>query len=450
MFEFSRELRRFFTADGPRDGLTGGQAPLLELLDLTLLRGEAKAAEIAAGRVSAKDPAERDLAAARVWREVARRTGDVIALRKAAAAAERASKGFRDENRTRPFAMARCEAAAIALVGVDLFGDEGLAAAAQFTLDEVRAVAPASAASALAWGRQLRLRSRALMLKGDPAGILALAREFDGPITALESLLRGRAVTKLEVLHLRCDRAELLYAAGARLRDSDLLQQAVVELDLAAARADATYEPLAWVRVHELRGSALAALGDARGDIESMAKGVSVLADALDVIAPHHSPLDWARLQHSLAVALGALAGASDSEHAFEQALSCFDRTLVLLDDQPAISLKAAASANRAACLARRAELTGDLAEIDQAIEALKSELHLQSADLDPVAWAVCQVDLARLYEIRMQVRGSRAGEVAAAALALSSALDVFAEQGLRTMSDGAVRALDRLSVFKS
>ena len=85
MFEFSRELRRLFQPDAPKDGLTGGDASLLELLELQLLASEARAADIAAGRVSATDRPMRQLEAAVVWREMARRTGDAMALRKSAA-----------------------------------------------------------------------------------------------------------------------------------------------------------------------------------------------------------------------------------------------------------------------------------------------------------------------------------------------------------------------------
>ena len=102
MFEFGRELKRFFGADSPKDGLTGGDAALLELLELDLLRAEARAADVAAGRISAKDPAQRRLEAAMVWRELARRTGDAVALRKAAAAAEVAANAFGHRRVPRP------------------------------------------------------------------------------------------------------------------------------------------------------------------------------------------------------------------------------------------------------------------------------------------------------------------------------------------------------------
>src|ERR1700743_370375 len=54
MFE---ELKRLFTADAPpRDGLTGGDASLLDVLDLGLLRSEARAGHAASRCVRRPPP----------------------------------------------------------------------------------------------------------------------------------------------------------------------------------------------------------------------------------------------------------------------------------------------------------------------------------------------------------------------------------------------------------
>ncbi|HWA62519.1 MAG TPA: hypothetical protein VG939_14145, partial [Caulobacteraceae bacterium] len=128
MFEFGRELKRLFGggAVAPRDGMTGGDAILLELLPLSLVRAEAKAADVAAGRVGEKDRARRELEAARVWREYARRSGDAVALRKAAATAESAARRYEDARRAEGLGLARVEQARCAMLGAELFGDDGL------------------------------------------------------------------------------------------------------------------------------------------------------------------------------------------------------------------------------------------------------------------------------------------------------------------------------------
>ncbi len=59
----------------------------------------------------------------------------------------------------------------------------------------------------------------------------------------------------------------------------------------------------------------------------------------------------------------------------------------------------------------------------------------------------MAQLNLARLYEARAQLPGAHGDERASAVLALSAALDVFGEHGLRSLSDQAARGLDRLTL---
>lgn len=447
MFEFSRDLKRLFFADGPRDGLTGGDASLLELLDLDFLRAEAKAGDIAAGRVSARDPSQRRLDAARVWRELARRTGDPIALRRAAQSAEKAAEAFKREGRVRGWAAARCEQAEAAMLGADLYGDDGLNAAAETVLRDVCKAAPSSAVGAIAGAHLARLAAREALGSADHVQIQAAAALFDSAIAALEGHLRARAIGKAEVARMICDRAEFLIGAAARLKDAGLYETAIGGLDKLAARLDPTYEPLSWSRMRELRGAARAAVGELHGQIEDIAAGVEAMCDALEATGSDHSSLDWARLQHALAVALQALGEASEADRAFEHALGAYDRALWAVREQPALSLRAALSHNRAGCLARRAELAADIGLLDEAIAALKTELAALAPTRDPVGWAVAQVNLARLYETRAALPGERGDERSAAVLALSAALDVFGEHGLRSLSDQAARGLQRLAL---
>ncbi len=447
MFEFSRDIKRLFAVEGPRDGLTGGDASLLEILDLRLLRAETKAGDVAAGRVSARDPSQRRLEAARVWRELARRTGDVMALRRAAESAEKAAEAFKREGRMRGWAAARLEQAEAAMLGADLYGDDGLNAAADSALREVRKTAPSTAVAALAWGRLARLDARRALPTADLDGVRATAAEFDTPILALEGHLRSRTVSKAEVARLRCDRAEFLIAAAARLKDASLYEEAIGALDKLAGRLDPTYEPLTWTRVRELSGAARAAVGELHGRIEDVAQGLELMTEALETSGPDQSPLDWARLQQSLAFGLQSLGEASEADRAFEHALGAYERALWCTREQPALSLRVALAHNRAGCLARRAELAADVGMLDEAVMALKCELATLSPGKDPVGWAVAQLNLARLYEARADLPGGHGDERGAAIMALSTALDVFGEHGLRTLSDEAARGLERLTV---
>ena len=99
-------------------------------------------------------------------------------------------------------------------------------------------------------------------------------------------------------------------------------------------------------------------------------------------------------------------------------------------------------------CLVRRAELTADLEGLAEAEASLRVELSLADAAIDPVAWAVRQLSFAQICEARLAITGSQsAARSADIGLALSAAMDVFAERGLRSLTDAAARGLERLRV---
>jgi len=150
------------------------------------------------------------------------------------------------------------------------------------------------------------------------------------------------------------------------------------------------------------------------GEIEVLADAVSTLARRPGRTARDHSPLDWARAQVGLARRCRRWARAPPANGPTEQAVTCYDRANVVLKDVSGLALRASAQSNRALCLARSAELTGDLAVLDAAEAAFKIELSNEQASRDPVGWALAQVNLARLYEARMEITGKDRGERAA------------------------------------
>jgi hypothetical protein len=450
MFELGRELKRLLGVDaatGSGEGLTGGDASLLELLDLQLLLQEGRSAETAAGRMNAKDRPQRRMEAALVWREAARRTGDVAHLRKAAATAEAAAALLDRGRRPDAWARARCEQALCALAGAELFGDLGLNAAAEVAFAEARSSARGGLAAALADVGLAVIAGRERLTRATTEEAFGLAERFSAPITALETLSRRLPSARALAAEARLSRADMLCGLGARLKDVMLLRWAKDDATAASNWLNADYEPLTWARAEIMRGQALTLWGELRGDVESVANGAAVLAEALEHLTRDHSPLDWARAQLALAETLQVLGEACGEAHAFEQAVTCYDRANLVLKDVPAMPLRGLAASARAVCLARSAELTGDLAVLDVAEAAMKIELSALQGRRDPVGWAVAQLHLAWLYEARLDLTGRDRGYRAAAIMALEAALDVFAEEGLRTLSVMASEALQRLRV---
>ncbi|HEX3700915.1 MAG TPA: hypothetical protein VHV27_09610 [Phenylobacterium sp.] len=427
-----------------QDGLTGGDASLLELLDLDLLKQEGRAADVAAGRIGAKDRAQRRLDAAVVWREVARRTGDAASLRKSAAGAEAAASTFQSSRRTEGWARARCEQAACALMGAEMFGDPGLDAAAEVAFREARDAGRSALALALAEVGLATIEGRRELSGGDAEAARLAAERFAGPIAALDALGRRSSPVRALAAEARLARADLICGWAARLTDVTLFAQALDDAATAAGRLDAAYEPLTWARAEMMRGQVLTLWGEMLGDVEQLAAGSAALVAALDQLGRDHSPLDWARSQIALGHALQGLGEASAEPRAFEQAVTCYDRANLVLKKLAGSPLRGLAAGARAVCLARQAELTGDLAVLDTAETALKIELSTLQPRRDPVGWALSQLHLARLYEARMDITGQDRGR-AAALMALEAAFDVFTEQGMAALSRLAAEALERL-----
>ena len=265
----------------------------------------------------------------------------------------------------------------------------------------------------------------------------------------LEGAGRRDAGLKLAGVDARLVRADLLIGAGLRLQDEDLVRAGVGDLSAAEERLDAAFEPLAHARVAIAKAAAQAALGELTGDLAALARAVRALATALDALTREQSPLDWARGQLALGRALAQLGEATENETAFTKAIASFDRAGLVLKAAPGLALRAEAANGRAATLTRLAELTGDVRVLNAAEAAFKGELETGPHKTDPVAWAMLQVQLGQLYVTRLSLTGRDHGERAAATLAFEAALEVFGEEGLRSLAAIAADGLERLRSAK-
>ncbi|MEI9964503.1 MAG: hypothetical protein WDM92_07180 [Caulobacteraceae bacterium] len=434
MFEFGRELRRLFMAEPSRDPAPLADPAPLERLDLKLLRKEAGAADAAAGRPGKGRP-ERLVEASAVWRELARRTGDPAALRKAAVEAELAAAAFGEDGCREGLGQAMAAQAAAAMLGADLLGQERMNAVASRILKAAPDICGVRAARA-------RLLARKTLAAGGLDEVRTAAARYDAALAGLDARDPGR---RYAAAQLRRDRAELLIACGGRQHEPHLVEQALADLDKAAAGLDPTTHPVTLARIATARGEALVRLAEMDGDVSLALEAVDVCAEALDLAGPGHSPLDWARAQHGRASALMTVGLLGESEAAFERALDGLGRALSVVGDGTAPALRAGVAQDRAACLVRRAELRGDAFALDEAEAVLRSELSRLPAAPDPTAWGLLQLNLARIYLARWRGRGSDRGERASAGEALAAALDVFTERGQRSLALIASAELERL-----
>jgi tetratricopeptide (TPR) repeat protein len=384
-------------------------------------------------------------------REIARRNAQRPRLIQAAAAAERAVRsveGNHDHDAVRIFAAARLQQALCGLERSRLFAEEDGLVDARLHLDAAeRALEefPRAGGGPFTGPNILRARLTATtaLAAGDNAAMAVTGRVFDAAIAVLDRRYRTSGAGLHDLALVRCERAELMISLGQRLKEAVHLQDAADAMEALCEDLDPDYLPQSLARAQILRGTALRALGECTGEAHLMKAAAGAFRTALDAIPVGHNPLDRARAAHGLGLALQGLAEVASDVRMYRPALFAMDRALVELPHK-GLPLRAVVAHDRAACLARRAERSGDLGALAEAEGAFKAELIQGRGGADAVAWAVTQVALARIYEVRADL-SNLPGERANAAYALTEALEVFSDRGLKTLSDVAQTALDRV-----
>ncbi|MFM1960993.1 MAG: hypothetical protein RL588_2510 [Pseudomonadota bacterium] len=443
MFGLNRQVRKLLEEQGGalRDGLSADDMSLVEVLPLSMLLNEARQADDAAGRATGRKRSQLRLDAAILWREVTRRSGEVRALSRAASAAEAALELYGE--RSAGWARARCEQAFAALLGAELFGDTGLLDAAETAFRDSLSGPRRGLVAPLAEIGLLALSGRRALATGDAQAARVAAARFAQPIAALKAMTsRIRAARMLSVDgHIL--RAELLCDWGSRLADAPLLKAAVRDTVSAASGLTPDFEPLTIARIGFARARAQIALAEVEGDGDAAIAGISLVKDVLAELSLEHSPLDRAQGEFILGLGLEVLGDISGDQGSFERAIDSFDHTLKITARRDGLVLRAKAAAHRALCLARAAEISGDVAVLNSAEKAFRSELANASVVRDRESWALLQLNLARLLLARLEITRKDRGERAGARAALSSALDVLSDHGLRSLGRSAARTLE-------
>lgn len=418
--------------------ITNEDPALRELLPLSALVTEAGPAGLMAQTPEGPERAVRLIGYSALLREIARRSGQVEVLARAASAAGRARREAGTDRILQ--ASALNELAEVQRLGMILFADPEAGEAALTHVQQALALTPPPLITGHLKALKARLEAAQALSLTDRAKGLAAAAALEVAAKVLTAL---RATGDL-LTEVTLDRADLLIGLGIVGQDRTLLAVAATELAALAARLDPDATPLAWMRAETLRGQALTALGDVVGDAASIAEGVAALKAAAVAVPHNHAPLDEARTGHALGLALQAMGEACEEEALFDRAVKAFSPALEALDGAPTLPYRAVVAYDGAVCLARRAERRGDLKALEQAEATFRTALKSKNAAEDPLAWAVTQVALARIYEAQASLRPDT-GERADAAFALASALDVFTERGLRALSAATLQALDRV-----
>lgn len=369
-FDFGGDLRKLFGRAREAEDLSW-----LELLPVSLVEQQAARSAIDAGRVSCPDPLQANIRAARIWREVGKRTGRKLALDRAASCLSDASRAAKPRHQV----LLAIQTAETALLRYDLFGGPILLQTLLRDLEgvDVRPGAEADDIARLMARTQARLAQVSLeQPRGDVHTLL-------GSLGTLESLPDPSGAEARD--SFRLERASLCLLAGVLKRDTESLTRASRDLQTVIDAASPDERPLTRARALLLAAAGLRALGAMAGDMSAWSQGEVLMRGAGDLFTADHAPLDWAAIQLAGSATLANL------------------RLAEAITDEPGLILGALALHARANAELALASAAGDV----RVLEGLRQSLLRQlQANPSPVAWSAIQLALADLAVARSRLSG--------------------------------------------
>ncbi|MEM1360278.1 MAG: tetratricopeptide repeat protein [Pseudomonadota bacterium] len=165
--------------------------------------------------------------------------------------------------------------------------------------------------------------------------------------------------------------------------------------------------PLDWAKTQNNLGVALSTLGERTGDSQLYQDAIRAQEAALQELTQDSVPLDWAKTQNNLGTALSTLGRRTgdpemlqDAIRAYEAALEELTRTRVPLD-------WAMTQNNLGAALSTLGERTGEPETLQDAIRAYQAALEELTQDSVPLDWAKTQNNLG----VALTALGERTGD---------------------------------------
>ena len=440
MFEFGRELRRIFKNEGRAEI----DLSLFELMSLELLVLQGRSLDIDAGRISTKDRITPYLQSASIWRDYARRTGDIMAVRKSSVAAQNAGK---EAKSAQDAVRSALDQAQTLVLSYDLFETMELLENAEALLGQCLSLTDPSDSI------QLQLLQLEAQIAGRKAyrqafdlddAMKAMAR-IDRWVKACDErvLMNKGTCDKLRACWARLERAERLMAIARVRSDSAIFRAVSKEMEALKLRMDPASEPITCARIVLCLSQSLREEGILVGDGHLIAKSVSLLTPKDELIHYEHAPLIWAQFRLELAKSLKGLANLSQDKRIVEKAVDLLDLCLQK-NMSSGLVLKAKLLQEHTNCAVDRALLAGSVSAIEDAIMDLKTRLSSMKPSLDPMSWAISQTQLVRLYRLRSHKRGE-ALDVSEAIYAIDSAIEIFKDHNCDELLSLAQELLSQL-----
>jgi tetratricopeptide (TPR) repeat protein len=209
--------------------------------------------------------------------------------------------------------------------------------------------------------------------------------------------------------------ASALYEQGYELGDNGALLSAIERRKRLVELMPRERVPLDWARTQRNLGVALSSLGERESGVAKLQEAVTAYREALKEHTREPLPLDWAMTQNNLAVTLtrlgereGATAKLEEAVAAFREAQKELTRERVPLD-------WATIQNNVGVVLFKLGGLEGGTAKFEEAVAAFREALKERTRERVPLDWATTQNNLGNaLAQLGLRENGKLEEAIAA------------------------------------
>ena len=189
------------------------------------------------------------------------------------------------------------------------------------------------------------------------------------------------------------------FAKGDRFGDNHALEQAVGVDRAALQLASRSERPLDWARTQGAVGVALRELGDREGGTARLEEAVATFRLALEEITRERSSLEWAGTQNNLGIALRVLARRETGTAHLEEAIAAHHLALEVFTRERLPAAWAITQENLGRALVDLGRRETGTARLEEAVLAIRLALQERTRERDPLGWARTQEYLGSALE---------------------------------------------------
>jgi tetratricopeptide (TPR) repeat protein len=202
--------------------------------------------------------------------------------------------------------------------------------------------------------------------------------------------------------------ASVLQSLGNEFGDNDALREAIALHGQILSGIDRATNPLDWAKTQNRLGIALRTLGKREGNKKLLNEAVIAYRSALEEYPRERVPLDWAKIQNNLGNALRTLGELEGDKKLLNEVVAAYRAALEERTRERTPLDWATTRNNLGSALKTLGELEGDKKLLNEAVAAYRAALEERTRERVPLKWAMTQNNLGTALKTLGELEGDK------------------------------------------